>query len=586
MSDWLGLVGRVVAEKFRVDRLLGEGGHGVVYAGIHLVLGVPVAIKFIKPPQGGGGPQDTEAFLREARMLFSLTHPAIVRLYEVGTLPFGPNMVPFVVLELLDGIGLDRALVDRRAQGRAFSATEILQLMGPLFEGLSVAHAQGVSHRDLKPSNLMLTRGPSGTMEPKILDFGTARSSAQLMQSATVTGFTPLYSAPEQWDPRFGPTSPRTDVFAMGLTLAEVCTLQQVFANMTSMAQLMQAVANPAHRPRVRASRPDLPHGLDELVLRATAVGPQDRFPDAAAMYQEMRRVFQADRATGPLPPRAPSVAPPPLATLGAPPQFRTSVAPADAMPQPATLGAPPQFHTSVASADAMPHAITTGAPYALPVPPSPFAPVPAAAPAPPEGSAGTIPLVVASVALVAVLGLFLYAGVLAKPPSKFHDEGPSPAVSPTVAATGPRPVEMLPQTTFTPPPPPANALAAADVTGAAAWAPNEIATFVRARTREIDACTQTSAAFTGRATLLVTTDAKGSVVETTCGVTNGARDLTAEGEVGALNFCACVEERVRTWRLPAVKRPAGPLRSGSFNLGFSVKPAPPAPPPRGTGRR
>src|SRR5215475_2059763 len=188
------VVGTVIAGKYRVDRVIGEGGFGVVYAGAHLVVGQGVAIKLMKP-LGGQEEQarNAEALLREARVLFDLAHPSIVRLYDVGTTPTRLGDVPYVVLELIAGASLADE-VRRRQQGAAppFTAAELFMIFDAVLDGLSVAHARGVVHRDLKPSNVMLVPGGA-----KLLDFGTARLGTHTA-SVGSTGFTPLYAAPEQ----------------------------------------------------------------------------------------------------------------------------------------------------------------------------------------------------------------------------------------------------------------------------------------------------------------------------------------------------------------------------------------------------
>src|SRR5438128_2442343 len=130
--DLFSLVGTTIADKFRVERVLGEGGFGVVYGGTHLLLNAPIAIKCLKPQ--GVAPAQREhaaqAFLREARILFSLGHPSIVRLYDVGVLPVGH--VPYAVLELLSGATLQDEITTRRAANRPFTKDELASIFVPI----------------------------------------------------------------------------------------------------------------------------------------------------------------------------------------------------------------------------------------------------------------------------------------------------------------------------------------------------------------------------------------------------------------------------------------------------------------------
>src|SRR5439155_8293741 len=126
-----------IAGKYRVDRVLGEGGCGIVYAGMHVVVSSAVAIKCLKPVSGDRTAEArmTEAFLREAQLLFALTHPGIVRLYDVGSLDgaSGSHLpVPWVVLELIDGPTLEAEIARRASESRHFSVHELAQLFDPL----------------------------------------------------------------------------------------------------------------------------------------------------------------------------------------------------------------------------------------------------------------------------------------------------------------------------------------------------------------------------------------------------------------------------------------------------------------------
>ena len=172
--DPFELVGTTIADKFRVERVLGEGGFGVVYAGMHVTLGERVAIKCLKPE--GFSAEDNaraaQAFLREGRILFGLGHPAIVRLYDVGIIE--SRQIPYVVLELLNGKTLEAEIASRAGARRHFSRDEILALFTPMLEAVAFAHERGIVHRDLKPSNIMLV-DEGGRLQPKVLDFGTAR---------------------------------------------------------------------------------------------------------------------------------------------------------------------------------------------------------------------------------------------------------------------------------------------------------------------------------------------------------------------------------------------------------------------------
>src|SRR5262249_3269105 len=134
------LVGATLAGKYRIESVLGEGGCGLVYRGTHLVIDAPIAIKRMKPLGAKLDTQlrATERFLGEAKILFSLTHPAIVRLYDVGMVSAEVGTAPYVVLEYLDGGSLELEIGDRAAQPtpRHFSAGEVLRIFRPILEAV------------------------------------------------------------------------------------------------------------------------------------------------------------------------------------------------------------------------------------------------------------------------------------------------------------------------------------------------------------------------------------------------------------------------------------------------------------------
>jgi serine/threonine-protein kinase len=332
-GDFFGLLGATLAEKYRVDRVLGEGGFGVVYAGFHLLLGQPIAIKCMKPAAGTLTDQQrvTELFLREARVLFALTHPNIVRLYDVGTFAMPSAMsgpvpqVPYVVLELIPGRSLQDEIQARHAQGGThFSLAEISSLFRQVLDGVAFAHEHGVVHRDLKPSNVMLVgQGPSWTI--KVVDFGIARVAASA-ETTTGAPFTPLYAAPEQWDPTLGSVTATTDVFAVGLMLVEVCALTKALPS-ESLGQVMSAALDPSKRRTIASVRRDLPANLDDVAAWATRVRPQERAPSARALQQGLLSTLGAGTSHGtqpiPMVPSTPAsyVAPPPATS---PPGYPT----------------------------------------------------------------------------------------------------------------------------------------------------------------------------------------------------------------------------------------------------------------------
>jgi len=399
--DVFGLIGKCVAEKYQVESVIGQGGYGVVYAAKHLMLGKQVALKCMKPlgTSAEDSKRATALFLREAEVLFSMTHPGIVRLYDVGTLTVGLHEeVPYAVLELVDGKSLEQEIDARAASSRPFTRQELERIFMGVLEALAFTHAAGIAHRDLKPSNIMLVRGASSPgpsvdgFRTKVLDFGVARFVARETKKSTgITGFTPAYAAPEQWTDGLGEAGPPTDVFAMALTMAEACTLRTVMHAPTP-AQIFGVVMARGRKVDL-AQRMDLPSSLQGVLDRALEVEPARRYPSAREMLADVMGAF-ATNTLAPTP-----TLPPPMATQPGPNAY-TATAPL-ALPL-APSGAPPHAPPSAPSGQSMHPSMTP--PPAMPM--TPMDAVPARG-----GTAAWIALIVAGfVAAGGLIGGLLLA--------------------------------------------------------------------------------------------------------------------------------------------------------------------------------
>jgi serine/threonine-protein kinase len=206
--------GSVIGQKYKLETLLGEGGMGSVWRAFNLQLEVPVAIKVLRADLAAS--ELGERLRVEARAAAKLVHPSIVRVFDIGETETND---PFIVMELLSGESLGSRL-DRGS----LSAVEALQLMLPIAEALSLAHARGVVHRDLKPDNIFLASDGSA-IQPKLLDFGIAKLTSAhaggptLTQSGTLLG-SPEYMSPEQAYGR-DDIDHRSDVWAFCVVLYE-----------------------------------------------------------------------------------------------------------------------------------------------------------------------------------------------------------------------------------------------------------------------------------------------------------------------------------------------------------------------------
>jgi serine/threonine protein kinase len=247
-ADELGRLGG-----YRVLKLLGEGGMGVVFLAEDVLLCRRVALKVMRPEVARSATA-RERFLREARSTAAVEHEHIVTIYQVGE----DNGVPFLAMPLLRGETLHDRL--HHLQG-ALPLPDALRIGREIAEGLAAAHGAGLIHRDVKPANIWLESAPAGDPTPprrtggrvKLLDFGLARTSASpsLTQSGVVVG-TPAYMAPEQ--ARNELIDHRADLFSLGCILYEMTTGARPFTGGDTMAVLMSLAWTTRCR-RVSATR-------------------------------------------------------------------------------------------------------------------------------------------------------------------------------------------------------------------------------------------------------------------------------------------------------------------------------------------
>jgi serine/threonine protein kinase len=254
----------VAIGRYRIERLIGGGGWGLVYAARHEILGKPVAIKVLRPDLVGD-PAHGQRFLREARIAATLHHENIVDITD-----FGDDGSPYLVMELLRGRTLTSVV---REQGM-LPWPRIVGILVQLARALACAHGQGVVHRDLKPGNIMLDDA-SGVDRIKLCDFGLSRLSGD--DRITTTGCfvgTPAYMAPEQI---LGTESDaRGDLYALGVTGFELLTGSLPYVASNPVALVAEIIGE--HRACLRDRIPkDVPDGLVAVIERCLAVEPGAR---------------------------------------------------------------------------------------------------------------------------------------------------------------------------------------------------------------------------------------------------------------------------------------------------------------------
>ncbi len=268
--------GVVLAGKYKIERLLGRGGMGAVYAAQHELLCKRVAVKLLLT-ETGKNPEVLQRFLNEARAAARLDSEHVARVIDFGTLDDG---VPFMVLEYLEGQDLSQLLMTRGP----LPIGEVVDYMLQACEGLADAHAHGIIHRDLKPSNLYLARGRNGSFRIKVLDFGISKVSDDSLAPKALTSTrgmlgTPLYMSPEQFS-RPKEIDSRSDIWQLGVCMYELLSGAPPFVFETLGEQISAIMHNPI--PPLAEKRPDVPVALEQAIRSSLERDVSLRFPSVA----------------------------------------------------------------------------------------------------------------------------------------------------------------------------------------------------------------------------------------------------------------------------------------------------------------
>jgi eukaryotic-like serine/threonine-protein kinase len=277
-------VGDVLAGKYRVEKVLGMGGMGVVVAATHLDLREVRAVKLMRPD--AESEQSVERFLREARAVVRLRSEHVAEVYDVGRLESG---APYIVMEMLEGQDL-AAFQKRRGP---LPIDEAVLYVSQACHALAEAHAAGIIHRDLKPGNLFLTLRTDGSPCVKVLDFGISKHTSPLgegldpeMTGARDLMGSPLYMAPEQMRSA-RKVDARADVWSLGAILYKLLIGRAPFQAPTIPEIFAAALGKPARLPS--SIRPEIPRGLDAVILRCLDKLPSRRYATAADLFTALR---------------------------------------------------------------------------------------------------------------------------------------------------------------------------------------------------------------------------------------------------------------------------------------------------------
>jgi len=266
-------VGSLLADRYEILKLLGEGGMGAVYKARDRELDRLVALKVIRP-ELAGNPSILQRFKQELILARKITHRNIIRIFDLGV----AEGVRFITMEFVEGQDLASLLEERQK----YTAEDAVKVLCQVCAALEAAHAEGVVHRDLKPQNIMIE--PAGRV--CVMDFGLARSmeATGMTQAGTLMG-TPAYMSPEQ--AKGLPADEPSDLFSLGIIFYQMLTGALPYKADTALASLLLRTQGPPPPPI--QIEPTIPQPLNDIILKSLAMNPQDRYQSAAAMNQDLR---------------------------------------------------------------------------------------------------------------------------------------------------------------------------------------------------------------------------------------------------------------------------------------------------------
>ena len=273
------LIGQVLDGRYRIERMLGEGGMGIVYKGVHTTLGKALAIKVLRP-EVSKNEEILQRFRQEAQSASQIGNPHIIDISDFGTLPDGST---YFVMEFLTGKSLTAALCETK-----FSSARTIHVIKQLAGALGAAHEIGIVHRDLKPDNVQLIERGGQKDFVKVLDFGIAKvggSTSKLTQAGQVFG-TPHYMSPEQCAGTN--VDHRTDIYALGVMLYEMACGKVPFDADNLMGILTKHLYENAIPPRELSPPVDVSPALEAIILKCLQKKPDARYQSMSELAADL----------------------------------------------------------------------------------------------------------------------------------------------------------------------------------------------------------------------------------------------------------------------------------------------------------
>ena len=276
--------GQKISDRYQIIKSIGEGGMANVYLAYDTILDRNVAVKILRG-ELSSDEKFVRRFQREALSASSLSNPNIVEVYDVGE----DNGDFYIVMEYIEGKHL-KALLKKRGK---LTVTEVVDIMSQIANGLSVAHDSYIIHRDIKPQNIMILE--NGMV--KITDFGIAMAinATQLTQTNSVMGSV-HYLPPEQASGK-GATL-QSDIYSMGILMYELLTGNLPFKGDNAIEIALKHLKE--HVPPIREELPNVPQSIENIIIKATAKNPKNRYADAREMYEDLRTCLSESRKNEP----------------------------------------------------------------------------------------------------------------------------------------------------------------------------------------------------------------------------------------------------------------------------------------------
>ncbi|MBR5444532.1 MAG: protein kinase [Clostridia bacterium] len=268
-------VGQIFDNRYRIEKLIGIGGMAIVYKATDLLMRRLVAVKILKDEIAGDEPS-VKRFKNESRAVSMLSHPNIVNVYDVSV----RDNIKYIVMEYVDGITLKNYMRHRQV----LNLREIISYTVQILRALDHAHKKGIIHRDIKPQNIMLLK--NGAI--KVMDFGIAKlPNAETVTMTDKAIGTVYYISPEQVSG--GQIDARSDLYALGAMLYEMATGQLPFTAETPVSVALMQVNDNAVPPR--QINPQIPAGLEQIILRAMQKEPETRYQSAEEMLAHFHKL-------------------------------------------------------------------------------------------------------------------------------------------------------------------------------------------------------------------------------------------------------------------------------------------------------